>query len=78
VAWDLETADAFDLVSEEVTVEKVRTVVDVSSDLAQHCGRLAEYAALGFDEIYLHHVGQSQERFIDAFGEHVLPELKAA
>ena len=31
---------------------------------------------LGFDEIYLHHVGQSQERFIDSFGEHVLPALK--
>jgi hypothetical protein len=76
VAWDLETVDAFDLVSEHVTVEKVRTVVDVSSDLAWHRDRLAGYAALGFDEIYLHHVGQSQERFIDSFGEHVLPELK--
>ena len=78
IAWDLETVDAFDLVSEDVTVEKVRTVVDVSSDLAWHRDRLAAYAALGFDEIYLHHVGQSQERFIDAFGEHVLPELKEA
>ena len=53
-------------------------MVDVSSDLAWHRDRLAAYAALGFDEIYLHHVGQSQERFIDAFGEHVLPELKGA
>jgi probable non-F420 flavinoid oxidoreductase len=76
VAWDLETAEAFDLVSEDVSVEKVRTVVDVSSDLGWHRDRLAEYAGLGFDEIYLHHVGQSQERFIDAFGEKVLPELK--
>ena len=78
VAWDLETADAFDVVSGDVTVEKVRTVVDVSSDLGWHRDRLAGYADLGFDEIYLHHVGQSQDRFIDAFGEHVLPELKAA
>jgi hypothetical protein len=53
-------------------------VVDVSSDLAWHRDRLADYAATGFDEIYLHHVGQSQERFIDAFGEHVLPELREA
>jgi probable non-F420 flavinoid oxidoreductase len=78
VAWDLETAEAFDAVSEDVTVEQVRTVVDVSSDLAWHRDRLAEYAATGFDEIYLHHVGQSQERFIDALGEHVLPELREA
>lgn len=78
VAWDLDTVEAFDQVSEEVTVEQVRAVVNVSSDLGWHRDRLAEYAALGFDEIYLHHVGQSQERFLDAFGEHVLPELKAA
>jgi probable non-F420 flavinoid oxidoreductase len=76
VAWDLETAEAFDTVSEQVTVEQVRAVVDVSSDLAWHCDRLAAYAECGFDEIYLHHVGQSQERFIDAFGEHVIPNLR--
>ena len=76
VAWDLETADAFDVVSEDVTVEQVRAVVDVSSDLAWHRDRLAAYADVGFDEVYLHHVGQSQARFIDAFGEHVLPALK--
>jgi probable non-F420 flavinoid oxidoreductase len=76
VAWDLDSAEAFDVVSEQVTVEQVRAVVDVSSDLSWHRDRLASYAALGFDEIYLHHVGQTQARFIDAFGEHVLPDLK--
>ena len=35
----------------------------------------ASSSELGFDEIYLHHVGREQERFIDAFGERVLPEL---
>jgi probable non-F420 flavinoid oxidoreductase len=76
LAWDLETVDAFEVASQDVTVEKVRTVVDVSSDLGWHRERLHEYAALGFDEIYLHHVGQSQKQFIDEFGEHVLPQLK--
>jgi hypothetical protein len=33
---------------------------------------------LGFDEIYLHHVGQEQKGFLDAFGEHVLPQLGSA
>jgi G6PDH family F420-dependent oxidoreductase len=78
VAWDLETVRAFDMVAQDVTVDRVRGVVDVSADLGRHRERLAEYAALGFDEIYLHHVGQEQQRFIDAFGEHVLPELKAS
>ena len=47
----------------------------VSSDLAQHVAWLQEYAALGFDDIALHHVGQDLDAFIDAFGSHVLPEL---
>jgi probable non-F420 flavinoid oxidoreductase len=76
VSWDTETVEAFDLMSEDVTVDKVRTVVDVSSELGWHRDRIAEYAAIGFDEIYLHHVGQSQQPFIDAFGEHVLPGLR--
>ena len=54
----------------------MRDTVLVSSDLARHVEVLQELAELGFDEIYLHHVGREQERFIDAFGEHVLPQLR--
>ena len=36
----------------------------------------AAYAELGFDRIYLHHVGQDQDAFIDAFGAKVLPQLR--
>ena len=36
---------------------------------------LNELVQIGFDEIYLHHVGREQLRFIDAFGTSVLPEL---
>lgn len=78
VCWDTETAEGFDVVGERVAVEQVRTVVDISADLGWHRDRLAAYAAAGFDEVYLHHVGQSQERFLDTFGEHVLPQLKEA
>ena len=47
----------------------------VSSDLGRHAEWISELAALGFDAIYLHHVGQEQRSFIEAFGEHVLPRL---
>jgi alkanesulfonate monooxygenase SsuD/methylene tetrahydromethanopterin reductase-like flavin-dependent oxidoreductase (luciferase family) len=47
----------------------------VSADPGQHAAWLAELAELGFEEIHLHHVGQDLTPFIDAFGEHVLPEL---
>ncbi len=75
VAWDTETAEAFDAIGEQVTPEAVRGAVQVSADLGEHRERLAHLASLGFDDIYLHHVGQRQEAFIDAFGEQVLPQL---
>ena len=37
------------------------------------CDRLVELAELGFDGVWIHHVGQQQERFIEVFGEHVVP-----
>ena len=47
------------------------------ADLGRHAAWLREDLELGFDELYLHHVGQEQEAFIDAFGAGVLPELRA-
>jgi len=35
-------------------------------------------AEVGFDKIFLHHVGQEQQAFVDAFGEKVLPQLRSA
>jgi probable non-F420 flavinoid oxidoreductase len=73
--WDLELPEDFDRLARRVSPEKVRKTVLVSADLARHAAWLEELAALGFDEINLHHVGQDLAPFIDAFGEHVLPRL---
>jgi probable non-F420 flavinoid oxidoreductase len=77
LAWNLETPEQFDDAAQHVRPEDVVGPVLVSSDLAQHAAWLAELAALGFDGLYLHHVGQEQDRFIDAFGAKVLPEVIA-
>jgi alkanesulfonate monooxygenase SsuD/methylene tetrahydromethanopterin reductase-like flavin-dependent oxidoreductase (luciferase family) len=77
VCWDLEMVEDFDRRARDVTREQVRDVVLVSADLGRHTAWLQELMALGFDEINLHHVGQDLTSFIDAFGEHVLPELSA-
>ncbi|GIF44100.1 TIGR03885 family FMN-dependent LLM class oxidoreductase [Actinoplanes xinjiangensis] len=76
VCWDLATAEEFDVVSENVTVEQVAEVVNISADLERHVEWLRGYAALGFDRIYLHHVGQDLMPFIEAFGAKVLPALR--
>ncbi|CAA9374790.1 MAG: Similar to F420-dependent glucose-6-phosphate dehydrogenase, Mext_1273 family [uncultured Nocardioides sp.] len=76
VNWDTETAAAFDQMGEHVDLEAVRAAVHVSSDLGRHREWLTEYADLGFDDLYLHFVGQDQAPFIDAFSTDVLPALR--
>lgn len=76
VCWDTETAEAFDVMAEHVDIEGVRRSVEVSQDLSWHRDRIAELAAVGFDDVYLHFVGQQQAAFIDTFGSEVLPALR--
>jgi probable non-F420 flavinoid oxidoreductase len=75
VCWDLELVDHFDEAARHITPERVAEVVRVSADLGRHAAWLDEYAQLGFEGIYLHHVGQDLDAFIDAFGAKVLPQL---
>jgi probable non-F420 flavinoid oxidoreductase len=77
LCWDLATVEQFDEAARHVRPEDMRGPVLISSDLARHAGWLRELGELGFDAIYLHHVGQEQRAFIEAFGERVLPELTA-
>jgi probable non-F420 flavinoid oxidoreductase len=76
--WDIDSIDTFDVVSQDVSIERVRQVVNISSDLGWHTTQLAAYADLGFDEIALHHVGQKQDEWIETFGAKVLPQLRQA
>ena len=76
LAWNLETPEQFDEAARFVRSEDVEKVVLVSSDVDQHIANLKEYAGLGFDHIYLHHVGQGQTEFIRVFGEQVVPAFQ--
>jgi probable non-F420 flavinoid oxidoreductase len=73
ICWDLELPEMFENVARFVRPEDVRRPVLVSSDPERFVGWLSEFAELGFERIYLHHVGKEQRAFIDAFGERVLP-----
>jgi probable non-F420 flavinoid oxidoreductase len=76
VCWDLELPEHFDEAARHVRPADVCQSVLVSSDPAWHRDRLAELVALGFDGVWIHHVGKQQRAFIDVFGEHVVPELR--
>ena len=75
LAWNLELPAQFDAAAKFVRPEDLCTSVLVSSDLSRHVSWLTDVADLGVDAAYLHHVGREQERFIDAFGERVLPQV---
>ncbi len=75
LSWDVDSPEIFDLASAHVEPESVRDSVLVTSDPSWLTDRVGEFIELGFDEVYLHHVGQQQAAFIDTVGERVLPVL---
>lgn len=75
VAWDLELPTQFDEATKHVRPEDVTETVLVSADTGQHVKWLRELVDLDVDAIYLHHVGQEQDRFMETFAEHVIPEV---
>ena len=75
LCWDVATVEEFDEAARHVRPEDMRDVVLVSADLGRHAAWLRELAELGFDDLYLHHVGREQSAFIEAFGAEVLPQL---
>jgi coenzyme F420-dependent glucose-6-phosphate dehydrogenase len=69
----------FDAVGETVRPEDVREKMKISADPEWHLDWLRECVEVGFEEINLHCVNrEEQERFIEVFGEKVLPELRKA
>lgn len=76
VLGELRLPAQFDLLAESLTQEHCRQTMRVSADPEQHLRWLEADAAMGFVEINLHNVcREEQERFIDVFGEQVLPRL---
>lgn len=77
VLADLRLPSQFDAVGEGVRPDEVKALMRVSADVERHLEWLRGDVEMGFEEIHLHcvHV-EEQERFIDVFGEKVLPWLR--
>jgi hypothetical protein len=76
VSWDLDHVDHFEEASKHVSAEDLRGSVEVSADLGYHAAWLADMIGMGFDGVWIHHVGQSQQAFLEAFGDKVLPQVR--
>ena len=72
----LRTPHEFDEATKHVRREDVTSRVRTSADPEEHLEWLLRDAELGYEEINLHNVCRSgQERFIEVFGERVVPHL---
>jgi coenzyme F420-dependent glucose-6-phosphate dehydrogenase len=60
----------------EENLDKAHTRFICSDDPAEVVEKIAVYSELGFDELVLHAPGRDQARFLEQFGEDVLPPLR--
>lgn len=75
-AWDLEQPEDFDAAVGEPDEDELRTAVLVDADAASLAERIAQLAGLGFDRVYLHHVGKDQDAFLTRAQSELLPILR--
>ncbi|MCT2225739.1 TIGR03885 family FMN-dependent LLM class oxidoreductase [Microbacterium paraoxydans] len=76
LAWNIEQPEDFDAAVGEVDETALRRAVLVDHDARSLAGRLAELVGIGFDRIYLHHVGREQTGFLKAAAAEILPALR--
>ncbi|MBD8061099.1 TIGR03885 family FMN-dependent LLM class oxidoreductase [Oceanitalea stevensii] len=77
IAHDTATPEDFDRIGRYVPDDVIAGAVVVTDSVAGLVEQLREYEELGFDEVYLHHVGQDQAPFLELAERELLPALRA-
>jgi coenzyme F420-dependent glucose-6-phosphate dehydrogenase len=72
---DLTTPAQFDSASKYVPAEELTKGLRISADVSQFIDWFHRDLELGYDTIYINHLGRDLRRFIDVFGEKVLPKF---
>lgn len=73
VLAEFRSPQQFDAAAEFVQPEDMYKYVRISAEPEQHIEWLHKDIDLGFSQLILHNVNREQQRFIDVFGEKVLP-----
>ena len=74
--WDLEQPEQFDAAVGEADDAALREALVIEDDAAALAGRVKELVEIGFDRVYLHHVGVDQAPFLDVAAAKIIPALK--
>ena len=77
-AWDLEQPEDFDARTRQIDDTELRRAVVVAADPDDLVAQVAAMTSLGFDRVYLHHVGRDQAPFLAAAERVLLPLLREA
>lgn len=73
---DLKSVKDFDTASDDVTVEKVTSVIPTSNCINHFSDLIKKIEDMGVDNIVLHNVGRNQEEFITEFGTELFNKLE--
>ena len=73
---ELQMPSQFDYAGKFVQAAELDKYVRISSSPQQHIEWLQRDIELGFSHLYLHNVNREQEKFIEVFGEKVLPSIR--
>jgi coenzyme F420-dependent glucose-6-phosphate dehydrogenase len=65
----------FEQAAEMVEADDLTESVTMGPDPARHVEAIGEYVDAGFDHVYVHQIGDDQERLFDLYQREVLPEL---
>ncbi|WP_223627242.1 TIGR03885 family FMN-dependent LLM class oxidoreductase [Microbacterium sp. EST19A] len=76
VTWDLEQPEDFDAAVAGLDEQDLRRSVLVDDDASSLADRIADLVQIGFERVYLHHVGTDQSLFLDAAASELIPALK--
>lgn len=72
---ELATPKHYKEASQSVTAEKAKQSIVYGPDPDPYLEKIREFVDAGFERVYLHHLGQNQERFIEFMEREVLPEV---
>lgn len=75
-AWDFEQPEDFDAAAANPDEDELRRAVLIDADASALAQRIADLVAIGFDRVYLHHVGRDQESFLSRAADELLPALR--
>ena len=76
VLSELRTPEKFEAAAQFVEPKDMTDAVRVSADTQKHLQWLKDDLDMGFETLILHNVNRDQQRFIEDFGERVIPSLR--